>query len=160
MARSYCFTLAIASALSWGCLAAVCYAAEEVAAPVRLVVPAGKLDRALQALATQSHTQILYAPGLVEGRRAPGLQVRMPPQRALDLLLQGSGLRAVQVNANTFLIEAEGGSTSVASGAQAARGDAPTELDTVQVTGTHIPRSSLDVVTAVPLTRITRAQIE
>lgn len=160
MARSYRFTLAIVGALSWGCLAAVCSAAEEVAAPVRLVVPAGKLDRALQALATQSHTQILYAPGLVEGRRAPGLQVRMPPQRALDLLLQGSGLRAVQVNANTFLIEAESASTSVASGAEPARGDAPTELDTVQVTGTHIPRSSLEVVTAVPLTRITRAQIE
>jgi len=161
MARSYCFTLAIVGALSWGCLAAASHAAEgEPAAAVRLVVPAGKLDRALQALATQSHTQILYAPGLVEGRKAPGLQARMPAEQALALLLQGSGLRAVQVNANTFLIEAEGGSTAIASGPQQARADSPTELATVQVTGTHIPRSSIEAVTAVPLTRISRAQIE
>ncbi|HEY5851710.1 MAG TPA: TonB-dependent receptor [Lysobacter sp.] len=161
MARSYRFTLVIVGALSWGCLAAVSAAAEsDPSTPVRLVVPAGKLDRALQALATQSHTQILYAPGLVEGRRATGLQVRMAPEQALSLLLEGTGLRAVQVNANTFLIEAESASTAIVPGQTQARGDTPTELATVQVTGTHIPRSSIEVVTAVPLTRITRAQIE
>lgn len=164
MARSFRFTLAIVGALSWGCMAAVSSAAEgaakSAAAPVRVVIPAGDLDRALQALATQGRVQILYAPGLVEGRQASGLQARLPAAEALAILLRGSGLRAVPVNANTFLIEAETGSTAIAPASAPARGDGPTELATVQVTGTHIPRSSIEAVTSVPLTRISRAQIE
>ena len=113
----------------------------------------------MQALATQSRSQILYAPALVEGRRAAGLQASLPPQQALTLLLRDSGLRAVAVNANTFLLE-RADETAAPIVAPQPQPDAPTELDTVEVTGTHIPRSQIDIVTPVPLTRIGRAQIE
>ena len=164
MARTLRHTLAIAGVLSLANLLPGTAGAADVQGPseVRFVIPAGDLDRALQVLATQSRVQILYAPDLVAGLRAPGLQAQLAPVRALTLLLQGSGLRAVQVNANTFLLE-RGPEAAVGLSVPALppkRSDAPTDLATVEVTGTHIPQSSLDVVTAVPLTRITRAQIE
>ena len=158
MARSFRFTLAIAGALGWACQGAV-LAAGPVEATVRLTIPAGSLDRALQALATQSRVQILYAPGLVERRQASGLQAQLPPEQALTILLQGSGLRAERVNANTFVItQVPAAPTPVVAAPPPSQ--TPVELATVQVTGTHIPRSSLDIVTPVPRTVITRAQIE
>ncbi len=157
MARSFRYTLAIAGALSWACHGAV-LAAEPVETGVRLVIPAGSLDRALQALATQSRVQILYAPGLVERREAPGLQAQLPPEQALAILLRDTGLRAERVNANTFVITQA--PTPAPAPVVPAASSAPVELATVQVTGTHIPRTSLDIVTPVPRTVITRAQID
>lgn len=160
MARTLRHTFAIIGALSWACAVPLSFAADDQAgtSAVRFVIPAGSLDRALQTLATQAHVQILYAPALVERRQSPGLQARLPPEQALDTLLRGAGLRAVAVNANTFLIEL-GEVPAVAPVTPSVRRE-PTELATVEVTGTHIPRADIDVVTPAPMTRIDRAQIE
>ncbi|HEY0506278.1 MAG TPA: TonB-dependent receptor, partial [Lysobacter sp.] len=159
MARKFRLALAIAGALSVACAAApVCAAESTSPASVRFVIPAGSLDHALQTLATQGRVQLMYAPALVGERRSSGLQADLPAARALDVLLQGSDLHAVQVTPNTFLIE-RAPAPEVAAPVPAPVRE-PVELATVEVTGTHIPRASIDVVTPAPLTRISRAQIE
>jgi outer membrane receptor protein involved in Fe transport len=147
----------------WGalslCLAAPAHAGgEDVPTRTALLVPAGALDDALKALAVQSHIQILYAPELVAGRRVTGLHARLEPTQALTRLLRGSGLRVVAVNANTFLlqrIEPARGPTPHNAGRAL-----PTEMASIQVTGSRIPRSDLNLVTPAPLTIITREEIE
>jgi len=158
MARKFRLALAIAGALSVACAAAPTLAAEPASPPVRFVIPAGTLDQALQSLATQGRVQLMYAPALVGERRSSGLQAQLPPERALDVLLRDSGLHAVQVTPNTFLIERA--PTPELAAPTPAPVREPVELGTVEVTGTHIPRASIDVVTTAPLTRISRAQIE
>lgn len=163
MARPFRHTLAIVGALCWAWSSQPTCAAEPPASSVRFAIPAGSLDRALQALATQSRVQILYAPELVEQRRSPGLQARMSAEQALDIVLREAGLRAVQINANTYLIEraqAPAGAAAATPPAATRPREEPVELASVEVTGTHIPRASIDVVTPAPLTRINRAQIE
>ena len=158
MARKFRLALAITGALTVACAVAPTPAAETASPAVRFVIPAGSLDHALQSLATQGRVQLMYAPALVEPRRSSGLQADLPPVRALDVLLRDSGLRAVQVTPNTFLIErAPASEVAVPMPAPARE---PIELASVEVTGTHIPRASIDVVTPAPLTRISRAQIE
>ena len=149
--------LALLGALSL-CLATPAHAGE-VRVPARavLLIPAGALDDALKALALQSHIQILYAPELVAERRATGLHARMEPSKALTRLLRGSGLRAVAVNANTFLLQRI--EPKRRPRAEHTRG-VPTEMASVRVTGSRIPRSDLDLVTPAPLTIITREEIE
>ena len=127
---------------------------------VRFVIPAGSLDRALQALATQGRVQILYDPALVESTPSHGLQATLSPEQALDMLLRDAGLHAARVNPNTFLIERAPAPPVVAAPPAPPVEREPIEMETVEVTGTHIPRASIDIVTPVPLTRISRAQIE
>ncbi|HEY0503546.1 MAG TPA: TonB-dependent receptor [Lysobacter sp.] len=158
MARTFRLSLAIAGALAaMGGPVVPAYAQEAVPATVRFVIPAGSLDRALQALATQSRLQILYDPSLVEHERFQGLQATLPPEQALELLLRDAGLQAARITPNTFLIE-RAPPPAVAPAPPVER--EPVELAAVEVTGTHIPRASIDIVTPVPLTRISRAQIE
>ena len=147
----------------WGalslCLATPAYAGGE-RAPARtaLLIPAGALDDALKALAVQSHIQILYSPELVAERRVIGLHARLEPIQALTRLLRGSGLRAVAVNANTFLLQrVEPVRRATADNATRTP---PTEMASVRVTGSRIPRSDLNLVTPAPLTIITREEIE
>ena len=158
MARKFRLALAIAGALSLACAAAPALAAESASSAVRFVIPAGTLDHALQTLATQGRVQLMYAPGLVAQRRSSGMQADLPPARALEILLRDSGLQAVQVTPNTFLIE-RAPTPDIAPPTPVVSRE-PVELATVEVTGTHIPRASIDVVTPAPLTRISRAQIE
>ncbi|MDR0182648.1 TonB-dependent receptor [Lysobacter arvi] len=158
MARKFRLTLAIAAALSLACTAAPVPAQDSSTPSVRFVIPAGTLDHALQVLATQGRVQLMYAPALVGQRRSAGLQADLPPARALDVLLRDSGLHAVQVTPNTYLIERAPAPPIAAPTPAPVR--EPVELATVEVTGTHIPRASIDVVTPAPLTRISRAQIE
>lgn len=161
MARTFRLSLAIAGALAAmaGTVPSARAQAAAVPATVRFVIPAGSLDRALQALATQSRLQILYDPSLVERENSPGLQATLPPAQALELLLRDAGLRAAQVNPNTFLIERVPAPAIAPPPTQPVERE-PVELATVEVTGTHIPRASIDIVTSAPLTRISRAQIE
>lgn len=128
-----------------------------------VTVPAGPLDQALAALATQSGIQILYAPALVAGHRTRGFRIARRPAQALRRLLRGSGLQAVPVHANTFVLQPVPGPrrpppAQPAPAIQAPR--APLDLAAVVVTGTHIARHGLEAVSAAPLTLITRDEIE
>ncbi|GAB3353809.1 TonB-dependent receptor domain-containing protein [Lysobacter tyrosinilyticus] len=157
MAKPRCHLLALWGALSL-CLATPAYAGGDSApAQPALLIPAGSLDDALKALAVQSHIQILYAPELVAERRVFGLHARLEPSKALTRLLRGSGLRVVAVNANTFLLQRI--KPALRTPSDTAR-HVPTEMASVRVTGSRIPRSDLDLVTPAPLTIITREEIE
>ena len=142
MARKFRLALAIAGVLSLACAAAPALAAESASSAVRFVIPAGTLDHALQTLATQGRVQLMYAPGLVAQRRSSGMQADLPPARALEILLRDSGLQAVQVTPNTFLIE-RAPTPDIAPPTPVVSRE-PVELATVEVTGTHIPRASID----------------
>lgn len=125
-------------------------------------IRAGALDDALNAFAAQSRVQILYSPSLVANRRSAGLDGKAPTREALARLLQGTGLTAVAVNANTYLLQAAPRPRPVAPPRATVRREsappsAPTQLDTVHVTGTRIPRSAFQ--TSTPLTIITREEI-
>lgn len=158
------FTLATLGVLSWACIVGPAQGeAPPASAPMSFSIRAGGLDDALEALARQSRMQILYDPSLIARLRSKGLRIRLPPAQALERLLLGSGLRAEAVNADTFLIRrAEPAAAPVAAKArprEQARSE-PVQLMPVQVTGSRIPRSHLDVVTPSPVTLISREEIE
>lgn len=135
------------------------------AANVNYHVPAGTLDDALKAFADQSHIQLLYSPRLVRGKRSPGLNSTLDKMATLARLLEGHSLTAVPVNANTYILQ------PVTRPQPAPRAKAPTvqpsqpqgaapvqHLGNVSVTGTRIPRTSLETV--MPITLITSEDIE
>jgi len=128
------------------------------------VIRSGPLCDALQALATQSRVQILYAPELVARFRTTGLRDELSPAQALARLLQGTGLQAIAVNANTFLLQraprVRARTKPSSLPAPSIQADIPIELATIQVTGSRIPRSHLDAVSPSPLTLITHEEIE
>ncbi len=127
-------------------------------------IPAGALDDALKSFMAQSRVQMIYNSALVSRRRSPGLKGR-PASRgaALAQLLEGSGLTAVAVNANTYLLQAapRPRPAPVADAprkpAPAPKLSAPTELDTIHVTGTRIGRAGFE--SSLPLTLISNEQI-
>lgn len=63
------------------------------AAPLAFEIPAQSLERALLAYGDATRIQILYDAGLVAAKRSTAVSGRYPPQRALELLLQGTDLR-------------------------------------------------------------------
>jgi outer membrane receptor protein involved in Fe transport len=71
----------------------------------------GELAALLNALAAQGRIQILYDAELLAGRRAEGLHGTYSVEAALTRLLRGTGLEAVAVNADTFVVKPAARST-------------------------------------------------
>ena len=151
--------------LSLACSAAL---AAQAQTPPRLDIPAGDLAAALDAYARQTGTQLVYRADQLAGARSPGLQGRAATPQALDALLRGSGFRAQRDPSGAVVIVPAGAqSTSPASTpapggtAQqppASAADSPvTDLDTVQVTGSRIPRAQVEGPS--PITVVTAEQI-
>src|SRR5258707_1074178 len=65
-------------------------------APARLSVAAQPLGAALRTVAKQADIQVLFAPDLVAGRAAPGVEGLMSPRAALARLLTGTRLVAAE----------------------------------------------------------------
>lgn len=84
----------LAAALASG-LTVIQPAVAQSAAPVPIDLPAQPLGQALNAFARQAGVQLLVAPELVAGRRAPAVSGLLAPSEALRRLLAGSGLEAV-----------------------------------------------------------------
>ena len=107
-----------------------------------LSIPAGPLDDALKALARQSGIQLLYSAVLVAPLRSRPVSGAPSVAAALAMLLDGTGLRAVAVTDDAFVIEKvpqkprRGGATPRSS----IPVDRPVDVGPVTVTGTHIPR--------------------
>ena len=70
-----------------------------------LDIPAQSMNSALQALAKQTDTQLLYSPEDISGVRSSALKGRHDLQSSLRILLQGSGLR-YQIDGNTVTVTA------------------------------------------------------
>ncbi|SDZ23339.1 TonB-dependent Receptor Plug Domain [Lysobacter sp. yr284] len=125
----------------------------------------GALDDALNAFATRNRLQLIYSPALVARRRTAGLRGRPPMREGLAQLLEGTGLTAVAVKANVYLLQPAPRprprpQPAIQTGtppAPAPRGPTTTELDTVHVTGSRIGRAAFE--SSLPLTLITNEQI-
>lgn len=131
-------------------------------AQLQLDQPGGPLDAALKALALRSGTQILYAPGQVEPHRARAVQGRMTIDQALRYLLEGSGLRADRVNADTYVLKAVPvpSTAPVAAPTPMPTRERTVEIARVEVTGSRIAQVDIDAVTPSPMTLISRDDIE
>lgn len=71
-----------------------------------LNLPAQPLDQALNALAGQTDSRILFATDIAEGLSAPAVTGEMTLQQALERLLRGSNLTVQQTSDGSFVIAA------------------------------------------------------
>ncbi len=149
--------------LSLACSAALAAQAQTA----RLDIPAGDLAGALDAYARQTGTQLVYRADQLKGARSTGLSGQAASPQSLDALLQGSGFRAQRDASGAVLIVPNGGAKQSAPARPApqarpaqATAEAPvtTNLDTIQVTGSRIPRAQVEG--PAPITIVTSAQIQ
>lgn len=84
--------------------AALGFALNAHAAPVRLDLPAQPLADSLKQLANQAGISMVYDSKQVTGKSAPALRGNLEPQEALRRLLQGSGLRGT-MEGDTAIVE-------------------------------------------------------
>ena len=140
--------------LSLACSVALAANAQSPAA-ARVDIPAGDLAQALDAYARQSGTQLVYRADQLKGARTTGTHGERTPQAALDRLLQGSGFTArrdasgaVVIVPQPLLAQAAPAPVPQAQAAPPPPPPAPepavAELETVQVTGSRIPRSQIE----------------
>ena len=154
--------------LSMACSAAL--AAQAQAAPGRIDLPAGELTTALNTLAKQSGTQLVYRADQLKGRRTSGVQGATTTDQALDRLLQGSGFQARRDASGAVLIVQADAAPRRAPAPRPAPQEAPpgggaaqaeepvTQLETLQVTGSRIPRAQIEG--PAPITVVTAEQIQ
>ena len=153
--------------LSLACSAALAAHAQAPAdAPVD--VPAGELSSALEAYARQSGVELVYRADQMRGVRTTGTR-GLPPGQALQALLRGSGFSAREDASGAVLIVqqpllAQAGPAPAAPAQAAPPPPAPApepavaELETVQVTGSRIPRAQVEG--PAPITVVTAQQIQ
>jgi iron complex outermembrane receptor protein len=131
-------------------------------------IAAQDMSRALEAFGRQSGKAILFDPARMVGVRSRPLSGSFSADEALGRLLAGSGLRARQVNAGSYIVDAaqsEAKKQQTAVGAskdepepqEAAAVDTdPVEGETITVTGTRI--SGFNAPT--PVTTIGKSELE
>lgn len=149
-------------------------------------LPAGTLEQSLAALSVQTGDQLLFTPDLVAGRRVPAVAGRYTTEQALRQLLAAQQIEATRTGPRMVVLKARkvpGTTTSpVTAGAEgppAARpfvGEAgvapppsalatfgetarppPTEVEALEVTGTHIRGA---VMSASPLRVLTGEDLQ
>jgi hypothetical protein len=114
------------------------------------------LSGALKAFAVQSHREIFFAPGLARGRISHGVKGKLDDLKALNIILEGTGLKFSVTPSNAILVrdphsktESSRDAVTPATGASSpmAPEDSSSEsietlhkndLDEITVTGTHI----------------------
>lgn len=78
------------------------------AAPVALDIPSQSLASALNEFGKQANLQVLYSPDQVQGIKSRGVSGSLEPVKALETLLQGSGI-SYQLNGDTVILNAPQG---------------------------------------------------
>ena len=153
--------------LSLACSAALT-ANAQASTPIN--IPAGELVPALDTLARQSGAQFVYRADQLQGLRTSGVKGAKSPQDAVDRLLQGSAFVAQRDASGAMVIvkrtqpakpkprqvsmlAAQAQETPAAEPAPAVQ-----ELETIQVTGSRIPRAQIEG--PAPITVITAEQIQ
>jgi outer membrane receptor protein involved in Fe transport len=133
-------------------------------------VPAGDLSSALNTLAKQSGTNLVYRADQLKGRQTTGVKGATSTEQALETLLRGSGFKASRdaVTGAVLIVSASAAPPPPAphpapQQAQPAGGSAQTtpppvtELESLQVTGSRIPRAQVEG--PAPITVLTAEQI-
>lgn len=131
-------------------------------------IPAGDLVSALDNLAHQSGAQFIYQADQLKGLRTPGVSGTLSTDDALKRLLAGSGFTVHRDTSGAVVIVKGSGPhdpppssrptpATHNSTADKAEPPAATKLDTVQVTGSRIPRAQIEG--PAPITTITAQDI-
>ncbi|MFT3761291.1 MAG: TonB-dependent receptor [Pseudoxanthomonas sp.] len=132
--------------LSLACSTAL---AAQAQATATVDIPAGDLDSALNALSRQSGAELIYRPDQVRNLRTAGARGKYTPAQALDRLLAGSGLVASRDASGALLVTQAAAAKPVPAAAPqtapAPAAEQPiAEIETVQVTGSRIPRAQIE----------------
>ena len=157
--------------LSVACSAALGANAQTPAATA-VEIPAGSLASALDALARQSGTQLVYRADQLRDARTGGVSGTMPAPEALDRLLQGSGYAAHRNSSGAVIIVQQQAASAAPAATPQAAPPAPrpasapqatppppiTSIEGVQVTGSRIPRAQVEG--PAPITVITADDIQ
>ncbi|MFN3511880.1 MAG: TonB-dependent receptor domain-containing protein [Phenylobacterium sp.] len=121
-------------------------------------IEAGPLDAALLSLAKQTDQQLFFPREAVAGRKAPALQGRYTPEQALAVLLGGTDLSARRTGPEVLVVQRRGAAAAPAEAnpprpfvgeiaeagpallglVEAGSSTAPTTVEELQVTGSHI----------------------
>jgi iron complex outermembrane receptor protein len=114
------------------CALVVCAGAQAQVQELR--IPPGDLKTALDQYALQTGAQILYSADAVRGRVSPGVQGQPNAERALAMLLAGTGLAVRRDSSGALLVFRDGAAGGVGGTATAEAADDGKELSTVTVT--------------------------
>lgn len=79
--------------------------AQDVQAQYSFDIPAGTLEDAIAAFSSVAGVTVSYEPGTAQGRQSPGVRGRFAAGTALMLLLDGSGLQAVERQAGSYTLQ-------------------------------------------------------
>ena len=155
--------------IALGCIStSFAWAQEAEAAPRRIDIPAGDLVAGLDALAAQSGAQLLYRADQLKGLRTRGVHGTVSPDDALKQLLSGSGYGIRRDSSGAVVIvkadqqeppapKPAAAPASAPAPAQAEPPPEPVKLESVEVTGSRIPRA--EVEGPAPVTVITAQQM-
>jgi iron complex outermembrane recepter protein len=156
LARARCLSVWIFAVLSLGALTVH-------AATATFDIEPQDLSGALKAFAVQSHREIFFTPELARGRMSHGVKGKFDDLKALNIILEGTGLNFSVTTSNAILVrdhisKAESsrdavtpvpstGASSTGTSSQTVPEDSSSEsiethnkndLDEITVTGTHI----------------------
>lgn len=153
------------SLLTTGLLAAFASQAQSAAS---IDLPAAPLERSLNALARRTGVQILFASDVAAGKRVQPVRGNLTTRQALDQLLSGQGVEAVERSPGVYVVRPVEAAPAARPAAPkpAVRSPAPqaqaqpqaATLDTIMVTGEKTNRSLQDTTTSVAV--ITAERIE
>jgi len=156
--------------IALGCIStSFAWAQEAKATQRRIDIPAGDLVTGLDALAAQSGTQLLYRADQLKGVRTRGVHGNVSPDEALKKLLSGSGydIHRDASSGAVVIVKADPQEPAAKPApppppprpapAQAEAPQQPAQLESVEVTGSRIPRA--EVEGPAPVTVITAQQI-
>lgn len=147
------------------CIAADAHALDNGRASTRYQTGPDRLDHAVNAFAVRHHLQIAYSPAQVANKHTAGIRLASDTRDALAQLLEGSGLRAVEVGPRVFVLATLAPARTALKAPprprrlrpSAAGEDTAVELDTVSVTGSRIARVEFE--SSLPVTVIDQEQI-
>jgi iron complex outermembrane receptor protein len=146
--------------------ALICVATPALAQTRSFDVPAQSLDRAVQTLGRQGDIQIVAVKKLTRGKSSRAVKGAMTAEQALSVMLDGSGLQARRLGANSFTVVADP-NVAGAAGDSAARdgqvagteaGEASSSGSEIVVTGSRLPihgtNSGANAVTVIDRARV------
>lgn len=117
----------------WGALLrGACAAAAPAEQPLRIDLPAGSLQQALEQLADLAQLQILYDPDLLRGKVTRGVHARLTPAKALAQLLASTDIAYEFTAADAVALHARSGTNTLAP--PAVNPEAAAQVRTVTIT--------------------------
>jgi outer membrane receptor protein involved in Fe transport len=109
-------------------------------ATIRFDLPAQPLAESLKAIGSQSNTNLIVSPSVVDGRQAPALKAELTVDQALTQLLAGTGIQHKFLSDKTVVITAEKSASASPSAAPATSPPAnATARDTTDTKGDQKP---------------------